>query len=257
MEHSVPHAGSTQPALTVGNLRILVVEDDPSMATALKQGLRGAGFTVWVAVTGEEALALWRRHDPDAVVLDLILPDMDGLDVCLEMRRHGAVPLIMASGRIGPADRVCGLELGADEYICKPFEMAELVARLRALMARCRRYSGYADAAEDAITVGPLLVDSARHEVLLDGLLIDLTPKEFDLLLALGRSANRTMTSRKLLWDVWGYDENIRTRTLDVHIGRLRRKLGVDAHRPCMIVTVPSVGYRLQSGADVTHCTAA
>jgi DNA-binding response OmpR family regulator len=260
------HTAPSQTAFIGGSPRVLVIEDDPTIAAALKSALTLAGFSVWLAARGDEGLALWRRHDPDAVILDLILPDMDGLDVCKEMRRqgsspemsrHGAVPLIIASGRVAQTDRICGLELGADDYVCKPFLVGEMVARLRALVARCRRYSGYTSVVDEAILVGDLTVDSARHEVFLGTRPVDLTPKEFELLVALARSANRTVASRRLLWDVWGYDENIRTRTLDVHIGRLRRKLELDSRHPCMIVTVPSVGYRLQSPTDTAHRTAA
>jgi two-component system OmpR family response regulator len=262
----IAHRGPTHPAPAGGAPRVLVIEDDASAADALLRGLTSAGFSVWHAATGDDGLALWRRHEPDAVVLDLILPDMDGLDVCLAMRggasshemcATGAIPLIIASGRTTPADRVCGLELGADDYVCKPFAMAELVARLRALVARCRRYGGYAPVADEALEVGSLVIDPARHEVLLNDALIDLTPKEFDLLQALARSANRTVASRRLLWDVWGYDENIRTRTLDVHIGRLRRKLEADSRHPSLIVTVPSLGYRLQAPASIAERSAA
>lgn len=229
-----------------GGARVLVVEDDPAVSEAVRQGLTAAGFVVWVAATGAEALGLWQRLRPDAILLDLFLPDMDGLDVCQAIRREDVVPLIIASGRDTEADRVCGLEVGADDYICKPYEVEELAARLRALLSRCRRYAGR-QSAEGSISVGKLIMDRDRYEALLAGRRLDLTPKEFDLLWVLAREAGHTLSARQLLWEVWGYDENIRTRTLDVHIGRLRRKLGDSAAHPTLLVTVPSVGYRFET----------
>lgn len=229
-----------------GGTRVLVVEDDRAISEAIREGLTAAGFVVCVAATGAEALSLWQRLHPEAIVLDLLLPDMDGLDVCKAIRREDVVPLIITSGRDAETDRVCGLEVGADDYLCKPYEVEELAARLGALLSRCRRYAGR-QPAEGSITVGKLVLDRNRYEALLAGRRLDLTPKEFDLLWVLAREAGRTLSARQLLWEVWGYDENIRTRTLDVHIGRLRRKLGDSAARPEIIVTVPTVGYRLQT----------
>lgn len=229
-----------------GGARVVIVEDDASVAATVHEGLRAAGFAVWVARTGADALDLWQKVRPDAIVLDLALPDMDGLDVCSEIRRADVVPLIIASGRREEADRVCGLELGADDYLCKPYEVGELVSRLRALLSRCRRYQGRHCEA-DYLSAGELIMDRSRHEAVLGGRRLDLTPKEFDLLWVLAREAGRTMSARQLLWEVWGYDESIHTRTLDVHIGRLRRKLGDDPARPFLIVTVPSVGYRFEA----------
>ncbi|MCX7599426.1 MAG: response regulator transcription factor [Armatimonadetes bacterium] len=231
-----------------GGPRVLVVEDEPTVAAAVREGLGSAGFVVWVAGTGTEALSLWQRLHPDAIVLDLFLPDMDGFDVCKAIRRDDVVPLILTSRRRTEVDRVCGLELGADDYICKPYEVEELAARLRALLIRCRRYAGR-QREEDHISAGALTMDRIRHEALLAGRKLDLTPKEFELLWALAKEAGRTVPARQLLWEVWGYDESIHTRTLDVHIGRLRRKLGDSAASPAMIVTVPSVGYRFETSA--------
>ncbi|MBC7287213.1 MAG: response regulator transcription factor [Armatimonadetes bacterium] len=225
--------------------RVLIIEDDPDVAAALQNHLTSQGFTVWVAPNGTDGLHKWRKIEPDAVVLDLILPDLDGYDVCNEIRREAATPIIIASARTSVTDRVCGLELGADDYICKPFAAKELVARLKALLQRCQRYAGLKPEAE-VIEVGPLQIDRTNHHVLKNGQPIELTPKEFDLLWVLAQHANHTVPSRRLLWDVWGYDESIRTRTLDVHIGRLRRKLEDDPHRPKLIKTVPTVGYMLQ-----------
>ena len=234
--------------------RVLIIEDDEQMAQALAEHLRNEGFVVWTAGNGKEGLAKWRELEPDAVVLDLILPDMDGFDVCEEIRSESGTPIIIASARTSVTDRVCGLELGADDYLCKPFSVRELVARLKALLERCRRYAGYT-AAEEIVEVGPLKIDRTNFEVRKNGEVVELTPKEFELLWALAQRAGRTVPSRKLLWEVWGYDESIRTRTLDVHIGRLRRKLEDDPHNPKLIKTVPSLGYRLEvseaTGEDV------
>ncbi len=226
--------------------RVLIVEDDPVVANALKEKLTQDGYVVWVASSGQEGLSLRRQIEPDAVILDLVLPDMDGLDVCNEIRRDSVIPLIIASARTSEVDRVCGLELGADDYVCKPFDADELVWRLRALLQRWHRYTGTCvEQDEGVIELGPITIDLLRHEVKKNGRPVRLTPKEFELLVALARRANRTVSSRRLLWDVWGYDENIRTRTLDVHVGRLRKKLEDDPQEPKLIVTVPSVGYRL------------
>jgi len=239
-----------------GGARIIVVEDDAAVAKVLCDGLGAAGFAVWVAGTGAEALDLWRKVHPDAIVLDLALPDMDGFDVCNAIRRADVVAVIIASGRRAEADRVCGLELGADDYLCKPYEVGELIARLQALLRRCRRYTGR-ECEADTLRVGDLTIDRGRHEAKLGKRRLSLTPKEFDLLWVLAREAGRTVSARRLLWEVWGYDESIQTRTLDVHIGRLRRKLGDDAAKPFFIVTVPSVGYRLDAAARSLRTAAA
>ncbi len=241
-----PGSGTT----TMTRPRVLIVEDDPAMARALSDRLTNEGFSVWVAAGGEDGLRTWRRVEPDAIVLDLILPDMDGFDVCNEVRRSSAAPLIIASGRTSEADRACGLELGADDYVCKPFALEELTCRLRALLARCRRYTGLGPPPEEAVDLGSLRIDWTRHEVLVNDERLELTPKEFELLWALAQQPNRTVSSRRLLWDVWGYDDKVRTRTLDVHIGRLRRKLEEDPRHPRLILTVPSVGYRLAVSRD-------
>jgi DNA-binding response OmpR family regulator len=225
--------------------RVLIVEDDPVIAKALSDKLTADGFAVWVEKCGQDGLATWRQIDPDVIVLDLILPDMDGFDVCSEIRRCSAVPLIVASGRTSEADRLCGLELGADDYVCKPFSLEELTCRLRALLNRWRRCTGFRPPPDHPLEIGSLSIDLTRHEVRKNGRPVHLTPKEFQLLCALARQANRTVSSRRLLWDVWGYDDRVRTRTLDVHIGRLRRKLEDDPRRPRLILTVPGVGYRL------------
>lgn len=224
--------------------RVLVVEDDPAVADALAEKLAAEGFAVWIATSGQEGLKLRKEIEPDAIILDLILPDMDGFDVCHEVRQDSTTPMIIASGRTCEADRVCGLELGADDYVCKPYHLDELIWRLRALLARWRRYVGLRPTGEVA-DLGVLVIDRARHMVMKRGEEVHLTPKEFELLWVLAQHANRTVPARRLLWDVWGYDENIRTRTLDVHVGRLRRKLEDDPRHPRLIVTVPSVGYRL------------
>ncbi len=238
-------AGTMSDNGTLSRARILIIEDDAEMAQALASYLEAEGFAVWTAADGREGLQKWRELDPDAIILDLILPDIDGLDVCNEIRQESATPIIIASARTSVTDRVCGLELGADDYMCKPLSARQLAARLKRLLERCRRYAGYASS-DEFIEVGPLRIDRASHEVTKHGQPVDLTPKEFDLLWALAQRPNRTVPSRKLLWEVWGYDESIRTRTLDVHIGRLRRKLEDDPHNPKLIKTVPSLGYRLE-----------
>lgn len=230
--------------------RVLIVEDDPAMARALSGRPTSEGFALWVAAGREDGLRTWRRVDPDWIVLGPMPPDMDGVGVCNEVRRSSAAPLIIASERTGEADRVCGLEIAADDYVFKPFVLGELAWRLRAPLARWRRYRGLGPAPEDVVALGSLRADRARHQVLVNDKRLEPTPKELEPLWALAQRPNRTFSSRRVPWDVWGYDEKLRTCALDVHIGRLRRKLEEAPCRPRLVLTVPSVGYRLAVPED-------
>jgi len=216
-------------------MRVLVVEDEESIAEPLAEGLRREGFVVSVAATGAEALA---AGETDIVLLDLRLPDIDGLDVCRALRERSDVPIIVVTARGEEADRVVGLELGADDYVVKPFGLRELIARIRAVT---RRSSGRS--ASGTIAVGPLEIDERARHVRVNGGEIDLTPKEFDLLLALARDAGVVISRRRLLEDVWQTSWYGSTKTIDVHVAALRRKLG----DPSLVETVRGVGFRLRT----------
>jgi DNA-binding response OmpR family regulator len=216
-------------------MRVLVVEDEEAIAEPLAEGLRREGFTVTVAGTGAEALA---ADEADVVLLDLRLPDIDGLDVCRELRARSDVPIIVVTARGEEVDRVVGLELGADDYVVKPFGIRELIARIRAVT---RRSQGRA--VDAPINIGELQLDERGRRVTIGGEALDLTPKEFDLLSALARDPGAVVSRRRLLEEVWNTSWYGSTKTIDVHVAALRRKLGDAA----LIETVRGVGFRLRA----------
>jgi len=219
-------------------VQLLLVEDDPTISVPLAEGLTREGFTVSVASTGAAALA---AGPADIVLLDLGLPDLDGRVVCQRLRERSSVPIIVVSARGEEIDRVILLELGADDYVVKPFGFRELVARIRAVM---RRIGGpEATPATAAITVGDLVIDQRSRAVTLAGSAVALTPKEYDLLLCLATDPGAVRSREQLIHDVWDEHWWGSTKTLDVHVASLRKKL-----RPEMIETVRSVGYRLTEG---------
>ena len=230
------------------NHTALIVEDDAYLHEGRAEALADAGLKAVAVTTGQEALAAYEQERPALVLLDLCLPDMDGLDVCRKLRRHSVVPIIMLTGRRSEVDRVVGLEVGADDYVLKPFHRAELVARVRALMRRTLDYAH--DVPDRELRVGPLHIRKDRRTVLCRGAEVALTPKEFDLLWALASRPGEVIPTRDLLWEVWQYPPGIRTRTLDVHVGRLRSKLEADRSNPRLIRTVVGVGYRLDDQAE-------
>lgn len=217
----------------------MLVEDDRSIRDVTRMGLSDAGFTVVTAGDGEEALAAFRRHAPDAVVLDVMLPRRDGLEVLRAIRHTSSVPVLMLTARDTTTDVVLGLELGADDYMTKPFEMPVLVARLRSVLRRANR----ADVG-DELRVGDVRVDVAAHRVTRGGDEIDLSPTEFRLLVELASKPGRVLTREILLENVWGYPAVGDTRLVDVAVQRLRAKLEVDPSRPKLIETVRGFGYR-------------
>lgn len=220
--------------------RILVVEDEASISEPLCSALEREGFVPAVAKTAAEAMTLARGTDPDVILLDLMLPDGDGRDVCRSIRVFSEVPIIMLTARGTEVDRIVGLEIGADDYVVKPFSSGELIARIRALL---RRASGpKQQVVEHAI--GGLTVDEASRRATLDGEPLELSRKEFDLLVELVRSAGTVVSREALMAAVW--DENWfgSTKTLDVHIGWLRKKLGDDSSEPRYLHTVRGVGFR-------------
>jgi len=217
-------------------MHVLVVEDEDSIAEPLAEGLRREGFTVTRAASGGEALA---APETDVVLLDLRLPDVDGLDVCRRIRERSNVPIIAVTARGEETDRVVGLELGADDYVVKPFGIRELIARIRAVTRRARGSAG----SEGTIRVASLELDPRARRVRLDGRELDLTAKEFDLLAALTRDPGAAVSRRRLLEEVWETSWYGSTKTIDVHVAALRRKLG----DPGWIETVRGVGFRLRA----------
>jgi DNA-binding response OmpR family regulator len=223
--------------------RILVVEDEASISQPFAEALRRAGFEAVVTSTAAGALELAEEVEPDLVMLDLSLPDGDGRDVCRELRRRSDVPIVMLTARGTEMDRIVGLELGADDYVVKPFSAREVISRIRAVLRRSVPRGGD-ELEEDAMRIGDLELDPAARIARLDGEDLDLSRKEFDLLAELMRSAGKVVKREDLMSKVWDVNWFGSTKTLDVHIGWLRRKLGDDPNRPRFIETVRGVGFR-------------
>ena len=225
--------------------RILVVEDEEAWSEPLSFMLRREGFEVAVAATGPQALVEFDHNGADLVLLDLMLPQMPGVEVCHELRARRDVPIIMVSARDSEVDKVVGLEIGADDYVTKPCSMRELLARIRAVL---RRRTGRTPPQEaPVLTVGPIVMDIGRHLVTVGGAGIGLTLKEFDLLELLLRNPGRVLTRQQLIDRVWGPRQVGDMRTLDVHIKRLRTKIEPDPAVPRHLTTVRGVGYKFQS----------
>ncbi len=226
------------------DLTVLVVEDEDSYVEALTVGLKREGFRVLVARDGAEALDLFDAVRPDLVLLDVMLPKMSGLDVCRELRRRSAVPIIMVTAKGSEIDTVVGLEVGADDYVAKPFRLRELVARMRAVL---RRRAGDAPVlSTDALEVGDVALDPERHEVVIRGEAVSLPLKEFELLELLLANAGRVLPRDTLIDRVWGSDYVGDTKTLDVHVKRLRAKVELDPSSPTRIVTIRGLGYKYE-----------
>ena len=225
---------------------ILLVEDEESITTPLAEALEREGFVTEIARTAAEALELGRRVRPDLVLLDLMLPDGSGFDVCRELRAASPVPIIILSARGEEADRVVGLELGADDYVVKPFSAREVIARIRAVLRRTNAPSG---AATGPIEVGEIRLDGARRSVTLAGEPLELSRKEFDLLALLMRDAGSVVGRERLIDEVWDVNWFGSTKTLDVHVSGLRKKLRDDPAEPRYLHTVRGVGFRF-AGAD-------
>jgi len=225
--------------MTNGMTHVLVVDDEPAIVAIVRDYLADAGYRVTTARSGDEALRQIRSITPDLVVLDLGLPGIDGLDVAREIRRTSWVPIIMLTARSDEADRVAGLELGADDYVVKPFSPRELLARVRAVLRR-----GHAEPSSELV-VGDLAVNDAERVVVVAGSAIDLTATEFDLLARMAAAPGRVFTRAQLLETIHGIAVDSGERAIDAHIKNLRRKIETDAHRPRRILTVHGVGYRL------------
>ena len=224
--------------------RILVVDDDLALAEMIGIVLQNEGFRVVFCGDGSQALAQFQEHHPDLVLLDVMLPGMDGFDVCRAIRHVSDVPIVMLTARSDTSDVVTGLEAGADDYVPKPFKPKELVARVRA------RLRGRDDnQADEGLTLQDLSIDVAGHVVQRDGHVIALTPLQFDLLVTLARAPWKVFSREELLEQVWGYRHAADTRLVNVHVQRLRSKIERDPEKPELVVTVRGVGYRAGAGA--------
>lgn len=226
--------------------RVLIVEDEESFADPLAFLLRKEGFTAAVASTGQQALEEFDRNGADIVLLDLMLPGMSGTDVCKALRQRSTVPVIMVTARDSEIDKVVGLEIGADDYVTKPYSARELIARVRAVLRRGGE-SGDGELLPQVLAAGPVRMDVERHVVTVDGVEIPLPLKEFDLLEYLLRNVGRVLTRGQLIDRVWGADYVGDTKTLDVHVKRLRSKIEPDPASPRHLVTVRGLGYKFES----------
>jgi two-component system, OmpR family, alkaline phosphatase synthesis response regulator PhoP len=225
---------------------ILLVEDEQTLRTALEVRLRAEGYVLDTAVDGEEGLRKATNLPFDLIILDVMLPYRSGFDVCRDVRQSGmATPILMLTVRDQLVDKVVGLNLGADDYMTKPFESAELVARIQALLRRVPIRTG-----QGVYEIGSIYVNVPRGEVTRNGKLVELTRREFQLLCYLMERKGTPVLRSELLRSIWGYDTSTFTRTVDTHVGSLRRKLEEDPKQPALIVTIPNVGYKFQGSSD-------
>ena len=224
--------------------KILVVEDEASFSEALAYVLGKEGFEVTVADTGDGAIAAFDKGGADLVLLDLMLPGLSGTDVCKQLRSRSDVPIIMLTAKDTEVDKVVGLELGADDYVTKPYSKAELIARIRAVL---RRQGDNSNTTEGVITAGPVRIDVERHQVNINDQLVSLPLKEFELLEFLVRNSGRVLTRSQLIDRVWGSDYFGDTKTLDVHVKRLRAKIETDPANPVFIQTIRGLGYKFEN----------
>ncbi len=225
--------------------KILLVEDDRNLLDTLAYNLRNEQYEVLSAADGERAVELAREQNPDLIVLDLMLPKLNGLEVCRILRKEMTVPILMLTARNEEVDKIIGLEVGADDYMTKPFSMRELIARIRAMLRRAGMTVVQPDSLDKTITVGSLEIDTERHRITVSGKELELPPKEYDLLVFLAVNKGFVFTREQLLERVWGYDYAGDTRTVDVHIRWLRQKIESDPSNPEKLVTVRGAGYKL------------
>ena len=223
--------------------KILIVEDDPNLLEALKYNVRKEGHDTVTAIDGVQALEVARTEKPDLIVLDIMLPKMSGFEVCRTLRKEMAVPILMLTARDDEIDKVAGLDLGADDYMTKPFSMRELLARIRAMLRRVEIQTAIP---ETPLRFGDIEVDIGRHVITRAGSALNLTPKEFDLLTFLTKNKGLVFSRDQLLEKVWGYDYSGDTRTIDVHIRWLREKIEDNPEEPKRLITVRGVGYKLE-----------
>jgi two-component system OmpR family response regulator len=246
--------------------KILIVDDEENIANTLKYNLIREGYEVSISVDGRQALEVARQEKPDLIILDLMLPGMNGLDVCRTLRQHSTVPILMLTAREEEVDKILGLELGADDYMTKPFSLREVIARIRAMLRRMEMLQTITTPPtepiqltvqatpvappQDIIQAGELQINVNQHTVTLGEKQITLKPKEFDLLAFLARHRGQVLTRETLLERVWDYDYSGGTRTVDVHIRWLREKIETDPSKPHYIHTVFGVGYKFEQGSS-------
>jgi two-component system, OmpR family, response regulator RegX3 len=236
----MPLTQSARPELAT----VLVVEDEAALADSVAYHLSREGYAVLTASDGERALELFRAEGPSIVVLDLMLPRLSGLDVCRAIRAESQVPIVILTAKDSEADKVAGLELGADDYVTKPFSMRELVSRVRAHLRRAGMSVPQPASSDGRLAGGPVQLDPERHEVMVRGEAAPMTPKEFELLELFLTRKGRLLTREYLIDEVWGPDYVGDTKTLDVHVKRLRQKIEEDRHRPRHLLTVRGLGYK-------------
>src|SRR6058998_546831 len=238
----MPRTPSTSIRMDADAARILEVEDEVPLADTIKYNLEREGYAVTLASDGLQALERFRAEGPTIVILDLMLPELSGLDVCRLIRQESTVPIVMVTAKDSEADKVTGLELGADDYVTKPFSIRELVSRVRAHLRRVRMQAPAA--AEEMLNGGPIEMDVAKHEVRVGEGLVAFPPKEFELLEAFLRRRGRLLTREFLIEEIWGHDYVGDTKTLDVHVKRIRQKIEADPHDPDHLITVRGLGYK-------------
>jgi two-component system OmpR family response regulator len=226
--------------------KILVVEDDRNLLDTLEYNLRKEGYEVVTAADGAEALDVARREKPDLLILDIMLPKISGFEVCRILRKEMIVPIMMLTAKAEETDKIVGLEIGADDYMTKPFSLRELLARVRAMLRRAKMVETQPAPEEALLKVGDIEVNIARHQASKGAITLELTPKEFDLLAFLARNKGFVFSRDQLLEKVWGYDFAGDTRTVDVHIRWLREKIEDNPNEPKLLVTVRGVGYKLE-----------
>jgi DNA-binding response OmpR family regulator len=236
--------------------KVLIVEDEPTLLETLEYNLARQGYQIYSAADGLTALEVARQERPDVIVLDVMLPGIDGFEVCRILRREMNIPILMLTARADEVDKIVGLEVGADDYLTKPFSMRELLARVKALLRRVRLIKKELAAADDtpsqaethgdSLRFGDLTIDMTRREVLRNGEPVRLKPKEYDLLVCLARNKGIALSRDLILERVWGWDYDGGTRTVDVHVRWLREKIEPDPANPSRIITIRGVGYRFE-----------
>jgi two-component system OmpR family response regulator len=226
--------------------KILIVEDDSNLQAIIAYNLRKESYEVNACDDGKEALEVARREKPDLIILDIMLPGLSGLDICRILRKESTVPILMLTARTEETDKIVGLELGADDYMSKPFSMKEFLARVRAMLRRAGMMEVKPSHIPKIVTIGDIKIDVSRHQVVVRGVQIELTPKEFDLLAFLAENKGLVFTRERLLEKVWEYDYAGDTRTVDVHVRWLRQKIETDPANPIYLVTVRGTGYKLE-----------
>ncbi len=226
---------------------VLVVEDDRNLLDTLRYNLKKEGYDVLTAADGTAAVDIARREKPDLVVLDVMLPEMSGFDVCRILRKEMTVPILMLTAKVEETDKVVGLEIGADDYVTKPFSVRELLARVKAMLRRAGMAQTSSQDEEEILKGGDIQIDIARHQAEKRKIKLELTPKEFDLLTFLIKNKGFVFSRNKLLEKVWGYDFAGDTRTVDVHVRWLREKIEDDPNDPKLLLTVRGIGYKLEA----------